>query len=371
MSPNGRSRRRDEPVDLQDVLERLEGDRALLDELLGLFLEDCPPKLAGLRQALETEDMEAVRLLGHAVKGAAANLSLGPIREASHRIERAGQERRVAEAGKAVKALEAEFERLKAHLSSPALPAAESRTEAVAKPGAPNGTPRVLAVDDARDSRALMTAWAGQAGIDLDTAADGPEALRLVKAGSYSLVLLDLNLPRKSGFEILADIRRAEKRLGRTPARIVALTASSAPGEEEKCRAAGFDGFLVKPVAKGRFQALLLEAVGANPPAAQSIAADDFLSDLIPGYLKNRKRDWRNMDAALKKRDFGVLESTAHQIKGSAASFGFARMGEIARDLEAAARDKRADEAARALQGLKAELDGTAKKKGEPGRPAN
>jgi len=361
MSPGGRSPHRDEPLDLRDAMERLEGDRALLDELLNLFLEDCPPKLDGLHQAVEREDMEAVHGLGHAVKGAAANLSLGPIREAAYRVECAGKEGRVADARKAIQELEAEFERLKEYLSSQTVSAGESKTERTAKPGASVDKPRVLAVDDAQDSRVLMTTWAEQAKIGLDAAPDGLGALRLVKAGSYSLILLDLNLPRKSGYEILSDIRQAEKRLGKVPARIIAVTASSAPEEKEKCLAAGFDEYLVKPIEKGRFQALLREAAGVQPAAAQGDAADESISDLIPGYLKNRRSDWRKMDAALKKKDFAVLESTAHQIKGSAASFGFAKLGEISRDLENAARDRRAAEAARALKEFKAELDGPAK----------
>ena len=361
MSPGGRLPHRDEPLDLRDALERLEGDRALLDELLGLFLEDCPPKLERLHQAVDREDMEAVHGLGHAVKGAAANLSLGPIRKAASRVEGAGTEGRVAEARKAIEDLEAEFERLKKYLSSQTAPAGESKTERTAGPGVSVDTPKVLAVDDARDSRVLMTVWAGQAGIDFDAAPDGAGALRLVKAGSYSLILLDLNLPRKSGYEILADIRQAEKRSGKAPARIIAVTASSFPEEEGKCLAAGFDGYLVKPIEKGRFQALLRETSGVKPEAAPRVTADESIGDLIPGYLKNRRSDWRKMDAALGKKDFAFLESTAHQIKGSAASFGFARLGEISRDLEKAARDRLAGEAARALKGLKAELDGLAK----------
>lgn len=358
MSPGARLPRRKEPLDVRDAMERLEGDRALLDELLDLFLEDCPPKLDALSQALERKDMEAIFGLGHAVKGAAANLSLGPIREAAYRIECAGKEGRVAEARKAIEQLKAEFERLKEYLSSQAGSAGVSKTERTAKSGVSVDRPKVLAVDDARDSRVLMTTWAEQAGIDLDSASDGPGALRLVKAWSYSLILLDLNLPRKSGYEILADIRQAEKQSGKAPARIIALTASSAPGEEEKCLAAGFDGYLAKPIDKGRFQALLREASGIKPGAAQSVKADESISDLIPGYLKNKRSDWRKMDAALKKKDFAVLESTAHQIKGSAASFGFARLGEISRDLEKAAQDKQAAPAARALRELKAELNG-------------
>lgn len=98
----------DEPIDLRDVMERLEGDQSLLDELLVLFLADCPPKLDELGRALELKDMDSVRALGHALKGAAANLSLGPLREAAFRAECAGKEVNIPEARSALERLRAE-----------------------------------------------------------------------------------------------------------------------------------------------------------------------------------------------------------------------------------------------------------------------
>jgi CheY-like chemotaxis protein len=321
-------------------------------------------------QAAEQEDMESIRFLGHAVKGAAANLSLGPIREAAYRVECAGTEKRVANARKAIEQLRTEFDRLKEYLSLRAAPAPKSVPGGTIEPGAPPDRAKIMAVDDSRDSRTLMSTWAKEAGIGLDTAPDGTGALGRLKAGPYSLILLDLNFPQKSGYEILADFRQAEKALGRAPSRIVALTATSLPGEKEKALAAGFDGYLVKPIDKGRFQALLREAAGVETTGAPSVSADESISDLIPGYLTHRRSDWRKMDAALKKKDFSVLESTAHRIKGSAASYGFAALGEVCRGLEKAARDKRAAEAARALAEMKAELNRLAKLGRPPGRPA-
>ena len=350
-------KQQDEPIDLRDVLERLEGDQPLLDELLVLFLADCPPKLDELRRALELKDMESVRLLGHALKGAAANLSLGPLREAAFRAECAGKEVNIPEAGNALERLTTEFERLKKYLAQRAGSPIQAGKTQKNKSRPQAAEPRILAVDDAKDTRALFSAWAEQAEIGLDTASGGLEALHLVKAKPYRLILLDLNLPGQNGPEILAAIRDVEKSLGRAPSRVIALTASSFPGERKKCSAAGFDGFLLKPLLKDRFLALLGGASGEGVRNVPDVPVDDSIQDLIPGYLENRRRDWRKMDAALKEGDFASLESTAHQIKGSAASFGFVRMGEICRDLEKAARDKQAAAAGRALRELKAELD--------------
>jgi two-component system cell cycle response regulator DivK len=60
-----------------------------------------------------------------------------------------------------------------------------------------------------------------------------------------SLVLLDIQLPGRDGYSVLADVRRIE---GDHHWKVVALTAHAMPGDREKMLAAGFDGYLSKPI---------------------------------------------------------------------------------------------------------------------------
>lgn len=65
----------DEPIfDLEDVLYRIQGDKALLLELIDIFLEDVPQRLEGIRQALMSVDFLMLADTAHAVKGAAGNI---------------------------------------------------------------------------------------------------------------------------------------------------------------------------------------------------------------------------------------------------------------------------------------------------------
>jgi two-component system, cell cycle response regulator DivK len=66
-------------------------------------------------------------------------------------------------------------------------------------------------------------------------------------------VFLDLHLPKKDGYAVLAEIR-ADPRLAGT--RVVALTASVTRSEIQRCREAGFDGFIGKPIDGRRFSEL-------------------------------------------------------------------------------------------------------------------
>lgn len=98
--------------DRQDALERVMGDETLLDELLGLFDGEYAGKTAEMRAAIARRDGEAVRFAAHAIKGAAANLSLVAFREAAFALETAGKEGRLDDARKLLDALANEYKRV-------------------------------------------------------------------------------------------------------------------------------------------------------------------------------------------------------------------------------------------------------------------
>jgi CheY-like chemotaxis protein len=77
------------------ALDRLGGDRQLFEEVVRLFLEDCPARLAAIKAAIEARDPEAIRSAAHALKGAAGNLSAQRLAEAASTLERIGTEARL------------------------------------------------------------------------------------------------------------------------------------------------------------------------------------------------------------------------------------------------------------------------------------
>jgi signal transduction histidine kinase/CheY-like chemotaxis protein len=82
-------------IDRDALTTRLGGDEALLDEVAGLFLEDCPARLAAIKSAVDAGDAQAIRFAAHALKGAAANLSAARLVAATHTLERMGAEGRI------------------------------------------------------------------------------------------------------------------------------------------------------------------------------------------------------------------------------------------------------------------------------------
>ena len=103
----------DRVFDRSGLLKRLAGNRGLADRLVREFLADTPFQLRTLRKLLEDGDAESARRQAHKLKGAAANLSAGALREAALHAEQAamaGQLNRVVDL---LATMEDEFERVK------------------------------------------------------------------------------------------------------------------------------------------------------------------------------------------------------------------------------------------------------------------
>lgn len=106
--------------------------------------------------------------------------------------------------------------------------------------------PRILIVEDKASSRELLRTVLEQQGYEVVEANDGEQALALIRGQSLDLVLMDLQLPQRNGYDVLQEIRSSPK-LAAIP--VVAVTANAMPGDREKVMAAGFTGYISKPVA--------------------------------------------------------------------------------------------------------------------------
>lgn len=131
---------------------------------------------------------------------------------------------------------------------------------AAATPPARNAAPlggRVLVVDDNSVNRKILARQLELAGARTDSAAGGEEALELWRTGRYDLVLADLQMPTMDGFELARRIRASEAADRRTRTPILAVTASTLEGEEQRSRAVGMDGFITKPIGIEQLKATL------------------------------------------------------------------------------------------------------------------
>jgi len=108
----------------------------------------------------------------------------------------------------------------------------------------------ILLVEDSADNRALVQAYLKKTPHHLDIADNGAIAVAKVRARSYDLVLMDMQMPVMDGYTATRAIRKWEQEVGRLPTPIIALTAHALKGDEQKSLESGCTAYLTKPVKK-------------------------------------------------------------------------------------------------------------------------
>ena len=119
--------------------------------------------------------------------------------------------------------------------------------EAAAGPEGFDRPIRALVVEDNAVNRELLTTLLTPFGVEIDTADDGAEAIEAVGRGRYDIILMDMQMPVMDGLTATRRIRDLRDRdAAATP--IVAMTANVLPEQVARCREAGMDDHLGKPI---------------------------------------------------------------------------------------------------------------------------
>jgi CheY-like chemotaxis protein len=118
----------------------------------------------------------------------------------------------------------------------------------------------IVLVEDHADARALIGAFLRQEGANVVSASDGFEGLEAIKTHHPDLVLSDLAMPRRDGFELLNDIRSLETNEG-GDVPVIAMTALVRYPDCERSRGAGFQRQLAKPFSPQQLLDTILSVV--------------------------------------------------------------------------------------------------------------
>jgi CheY-like chemotaxis protein len=108
-------------------------------------------------------------------------------------------------------------------------------------------TNRILIADDNEPNRELLEAYLAPVDCEMAAAVDGQDTLAKVKSFQPDLILLDVMMPKRSGFEVCQKLK-ADPQTRRIM--ILMVTALNESGDIERAVAAGTDDFLSKPVNK-------------------------------------------------------------------------------------------------------------------------
>jgi len=203
---------------------------------------------------------------------------------------------------------------------------------------------RVLLAEDGPDNQQMISLILRKAGCDVTIADNGRKALNMAMEAramgqAFDLILMDMQMPEMDGYAATRELRRQGYTLP-----VVALTAHAMAGDREKCMAAGCDDFATKPINRK----VLLEVVRTylnqrQDPALEGPALEPLESDIdddpdmyaaIDSFVSVLPARARAIEDALRQSDYQTLMHLAHQLKGSAGTFGFMPITDAAAQLE-------------------------------------
>ncbi|HET6842955.1 MAG TPA: response regulator [Candidatus Angelobacter sp.] len=138
----------------------------------------------------------------------------------------------------------------------------------------PAGTLRVLLVEDNPVNQMLVTRLLRKKGHLVEVAGNGHEALSALQKEGYDLVFMDVQMPEMDGLEATAAIREQERQRGEEHTLpIIALTAHAMKGDQDRCLAAGMNGYLSKPIRPEELDAILQKYLLSRMDAVGTAAA--------------------------------------------------------------------------------------------------
>jgi two-component system sensor histidine kinase RpfC len=193
-------------------------------------------------------------------------------------------------------------------------------------------------------------------------AANGEEALDILEKTDFDLLVLDMHMPVMNGIETAKIFRFMYPGKNHVP--ILMLTANATTEALQACKDAGFDGFLTKPVEPKKLLQAIDELVenrqynnkfkGKTPFKIVSLdnpenvplldvqiinmisdmtKDQNFMPDLIEGYINNSRNMIEQIDSAVIRSDYETVRNLAHTLSGSSRSIGAKRLSLIADQL--------------------------------------
>jgi len=220
---------------------------------------------------------------------------------------------------------------------------------------------RALLVDDNAINLKLARALLERHGIEVSTAEDGEEAVKLAHESYYNFILMDLHMPKMNGFDATQKIRETENPCKHTT--IIALTANAMPEEQLQVFHAGMNDILLKPIT----EQLLMETFAhwiekhsntqtdARPPLfeqkpdnaepeyevynrQQSIELaggnERLANELLPMLVNDLPAQHEKIQQAYAKQDMSALKTHVHKLHGGTQYCGVPALRQAAAKLE-------------------------------------
>ena len=227
---------------------------------------------------------------------------------------------------------------------------------------------RIIVVDDTEINLSMMQELLKHTQIRIDTASNAKDALALIEKNEYDLLLLDLMMPDMDGKQLLQKIRENEKGPNIAKPAMV-ITANAVEGAREEYLAAGFDGYLSKPIDSRLLEQRLMKYLPENKVILQEDGQTGTVSFTIPAEYESlsgidahegirncgspqsykpildifystisQKAD--ELERCYENEDWSLYTINVHALKSSARIIGAKKLSDDAFELEKAGKDQ-------------------------------
>ncbi|HYD62949.1 MAG TPA: EAL domain-containing protein [Noviherbaspirillum sp.] len=244
-----------------------------LQQTVAPFLEDTPGYLNQLEQAIQDGDADTARAMAHSIKGSSGNLGAATLAQLAKEAEELAIEHRVAEIQPMLGRLRQAFESVAVVLGSEVF--IEDRLsirqgEEIAQ---------VLVVDDDRSTRSSLRHTLQRDGFRVEEAADGAQALQMLKRMQPDVILMDAVMPVMDGFTACARVQELPN--GRSIP-VLMITALEDNTSVERAFAAGASDYIPKPIHFAVLSQRVRRIIEANQAEKRirHLAYNDLLTGL-------------------------------------------------------------------------------------------
>ncbi len=216
---------------------------------------------------------------------------------------------------------------------------------------------RILVVEDNEVNQEVALKILHKIGYSADIANNGAEALDMIKANSYAVVLMDCQMPVMDGLEATKNIRLlSAPKSGIT---IIALTANAVKENVSECLEAGMNDYISKPITVRSLEQILTkwmkpvrqpaehsapDSTVDEPVISESILnglrllaegeSDGWLDSLIKMYISRSRETLEQLQTAILQQNEEMIAQQAHKLRGSSSNIGALRIDALTELLE-------------------------------------
>ena len=190
----------------------------------------------------------------------------------------------------------------------------------------------VLVAEDNQMNQQLLRHLMKQWGVNLQVANNGLEALELLKARRFSLVLMDIQMPEMDGYATCLAIRNELK----LDVPVIAMTAHAMPGERERCLSYGMNDYISKPVKDSELYQILktygrldhlhdhgeFQIITTDYLKELSMGDSEFENTIIRQFIVQVPEEIMLLDDAVEQMNRQKIKSIAHGLKSSVSYLG-------------------------------------------------